>query len=210
MMQLSDGRTFISANASTPKTIYASSHWVLCIIDDQYAKKDSLFTFRIPLGSDSLSHTYTPLATPSGMQVSAGGTITWTPTTDSASKEHVEYVVAESKGGKDTLSFNLWVNGTIESATRPTTRKSQPYMSAHAKLNHLTNGITFEIAPSTSAIDIYDTHGRLVQSLKPSANAPRLVWNGTDLSGNAVAAGRYLARVKANQRENVLPVMLVR
>jgi hypothetical protein len=84
---------------------------VICIIADQRAHKDSLFTYKIPTyGEDTLNFGYTPLKIPSGMTVSPGGSISWTPKTDSVYLEHVEFLVVNDSGRKDTLTFNIFVN----------------------------------------------------------------------------------------------------
>jgi hypothetical protein len=177
-------------------------------IDDQYAKKDSLLSFKIPVGADSLGHSYTPLMIPAGMQVSPGGTITWTPQTAASSRERVMFSVSDESGQNDTLSFNLFVNPAI-AAARPSERTwSQDPITV--RINRRSHAITFTIPAATMAIDILDMHGRQVQSLQPRSGVMQVVWDGTDRNGTTVAAGRYLARVKAGRTETVLPVMLVR
>jgi hypothetical protein len=64
------------------------------------------------------------------------------------------------------------------------------------------NGITMiELSGFTDdnlAVEIYDIAGRLVRSI-PTGGAKRVAWDGSDASGNDVAAGIYFARMSLGE-----------
>ena len=188
--------------------------WIICIIADQYACKDSLFSFKIPTyGIDSLNFVYTPLKVPSGMTVSPGGTISWTPETDSAYMEHVEYLVENDTGRIDTLTFNIFVNDCFNTPIKPPTftkNISKPFeIIAASSLSR----IKFSLSPSLSSICIYDINGRLVDRIKPIPGASKAyaVWPAGSGSGTGkIPAGRYFARVLYGKKSIVRPFLLVR
>jgi hypothetical protein len=85
------------------------------IIDDQYARKGSLFRFKIPVSGNPFQYSYRSLDVPPGMNVSDGGTISWIPQTDSSYMENAEFLVTDDSGNKDTLTFNIFVNSKCNS-----------------------------------------------------------------------------------------------
>jgi len=64
------------------------------------------------------------------MTVSPGGTISWTPATDSVYTEHVEYLVVNDDGRKDTLTFNMFVQFGLRA---PPNAKPSPVKKSGAK-----------------------------------------------------------------------------
>jgi hypothetical protein len=169
--------------------------YLLSIIDDRYTKKDSLFTFKIPVSGDSRSNVYFPLKAPSGMTVSLGGTISWTPKTDSVYMDHVEFLVADDYGKKDTLTFNIFVNSSyhptaIKPMSHSIAKNNQTFRISQASASQ----IKFSLPTDASNIDIYDINGRCVQRLKP-ADA-QAVWNGLNSAGRPLSSGRYFAKIK--------------
>jgi hypothetical protein len=104
----------------------ASALFVTSLIPDQTVNTDEAFTFQIPCAA-GVPYTFTKIAAPSAMAVSAAGLISWTPLTDSNYIEHVEYAVIRSGGTSDTLSFNIHVNGyLIEPELQPTDPPEDP------------------------------------------------------------------------------------
>jgi hypothetical protein len=171
------------------------SSFLRCIIDDRYARKDSLFTFKIPISGDSLSHGYAPLKVPSGMTVSPGGTISWTPKTDSVYMDHVEFLVSDDFGEKDTLTFNIFINSSYNStAMKPLSHPIANNNHAFSIMQTSSSQIKFTLPSGASNIDIYDIHGRCVQRIKPVG--AQAVWNGLGTTGSPVSSGRYFAKIK--------------
>lgn len=80
------------------------------VILDQFAKKDSLFTFKIPVEGDSLNYEYVPLLKPYEMEISQGGSISWIPKSDSIIIDTIKVIVRDDNAHDDTLVLTIWVN----------------------------------------------------------------------------------------------------
>jgi hypothetical protein len=149
--------SFITAGAQGPLGD------LFLIIDDRYAKKDSLFTFKIPVLGDSLRFTYKAISSPSSMAASPGGTLSWIPGTDSAYVDHVAFVVSDSTI-TDTLTFNLFVNCRQRPSAigRPKARLENISSSFRVLDGHF---ISFFVPGNEAWLEIYDIHGRLTEKL---------------------------------------------
>ncbi|MBD3222470.1 S8 family serine peptidase [bacterium] len=67
--------------------------------------------------------------------------------------------------------------------------------------------------PEAVQLRLYDVQGRLVRTLVDGvrpAGVQRITWDGRDERGQAVASGRYIARLIASGRERVASLTLVR
>ncbi|HMD68529.1 MAG TPA: putative Ig domain-containing protein [Chitinivibrionales bacterium] len=174
---------------------------IRCIIDDKYAKKDSLFVFRLPVRGDTLGRTYSPMSIPSGMTVSLGGTLSWTPAADSAYVFRVACLVSDS-GGADTATFNLFVNCRRRPNTAafaaPHSRRFPPRLTACARAAR----VTFSVPSETALLEILDVRGRSVAQLPVVNNAA--VWR------DAAFSGIFFAQVKHGEQRTVVPFFLVR
>ena len=179
--------------------------FLFSLIDDRYAYKNTLFTFKIPVyDADSLNHGYTPLKIPSGMTVSLGGTISWTPTTDSSYMDHVEFLVSNDMGKKDTLTFNIFVNSKDypSKVINPTSGlKNQAHRSG-ISISTFSSYTSFTLPIPTGSLAIYDIHGRLIQTLSFKNNTA--IWRGK------TPAGRYFAKMTDGKRDVVKPFMVVK
>jgi uncharacterized delta-60 repeat protein len=199
----SDGNFIAAGNTTSLGT--GDDVYLFSIIDDRYAKKDSLFTFKIPVyDTDSLGHGYTPLNVPSGMTVSLGGTISWTPMTDSAYVDYIEYLVTDDFGRKDTLTFNLFVNCRKRpiKVIDPVTKSNNLFKTAGISINSFSSYTSFSLPVPNGSLAIYDIHGRLVQNLSISNNTA--IWRGK------IPAGRYFARMTDGRREMVKSFVVVK
>ena len=192
-----DGNFIVAAETDH----FSSSHnyvYIISVIDDRYAYKNSLFTFKIPVyDTDSLNHGYTPLKIPSGMTVSLGGTISWTPTTDSSYMDHVEFLVSDDFGKKDTLTFNIFVNSKDypTKVIKPTSSFSCQTHQSGISISTFSSSISFFHPVPTGSLAIYDIHGRLIQNLSFTNNTA--FWRGK------IPAGRYFAKMTDGERDVV-------
>jgi hypothetical protein len=182
---------------------------LLSIIDDRYAYKNTPFTFKIPVPGDSLNHGYTPLKVPPGMKVSLGGTISWIPKTDSVYMDHVEYLVFDDIGNKDTLTFNIFVNSLfhptgVKPASRFIARKNQPFSITQTSASQ----IKFNLPSGALSLDIFDMRGRQVQHISPAGSSA--LWNKTNALGTPVPAGKYFAKIKEGPGYREQGFMVVR
>jgi hypothetical protein len=177
---------------------------ILSIIDDRYAYKSTPFTFKIPVSGDSTKYTYTPIKIPVGMTVSAGGTISWTPTTDSVYMDHVEFAVSNGSTINDTLTFNIFVNSKDVAIKEPYATKGsfKSSTSSGITINSFSSYISFTIPVKAAALSIYDIRGNRVAELPVINNTA--VWRGKN------AAGRYFARVADGKKNLVRPFVVVR
>jgi hypothetical protein len=191
------GRDFLVAGLS-------SGSFVHSLIDDRYARKDSLFTFKIPVRGDSLNHGYTPLKAPSGMTLSLGGTISWKPTTDSSYMDHVEFLVSDNKGKKDTLTFNIFVNSKEypSKAINPFSKSTDPLRNDFVVHPLSSLEVRFSLPAGTSSLGIYNVHGQLLENI--SVKGPQATWRPKH------AAGRYFAKAIWERHETVMPFMLMK
>lgn len=175
---------------------------LLSLIDDRYAKNDSLFQYKIPVSGDSTGHDYTPVKVPGGMTVGPGGTVCWTPKTDSVYKEHVKFFVTDHHVNNDTLTFNVFVNGCTTSA-RTTSRLVRLSLPDEITIQDISpRGVRFVLPKGVSKVYIYDFHGKL-QGIVP-VKGMQAVWLPKK------AHGRYLAKAACGMGEIVKQFVLVR
>jgi hypothetical protein len=181
-----------------------SGSFFLSLIDDRYAKKDSLFTLKIPVGADSLDRTYSSVKIPSGMTISSGGTISWTPKTDSVYVDLVEMSVADKNGRKDTLTFNIIVNSKVYPARtiNPVSRSTNPDLNDITIRSFSSKEVRFSLPGSTSSLRIYDVRGQLLENL--SVKGGQASWQSKR------AAGRYFAKAILEKKEMVKGFTVVR
>ena len=185
------------------------SNQMISIINDQYAYRNSTFNFKIPVDADSLTNIYLPLKVPFGMTISPGGTISWTPKTDSVYMDHVEFLVADDFGNKDTLTFNIFVNSSYHpAAIKPISHLIANKNRSFSINQTLPSQIKFNLSNGTSSLDIYDINGRCIQSLKP-VNA-QVVWSGLNSAGRPVSSGRYFAKIKDGSSSRMAEFSVVR
>jgi hypothetical protein len=189
--------------------------FILCLIADQYAYKDSLFTFKIPTYDvDSLNCGYSPINVPSGMTVSTGGTVSWTPKTDSVYMDHAEFLVINDVGRKDTLSFNIFVNSdyhapVLKKPARINTTSSKPFEIIATSLS---GKVKFSLPSSTSSLSIYDITGRMVDRIVPviSGSVVYAVWPNDPSRCSQFHVGKYFAKATGGKNSAVEPFLLVR
>ena len=193
----------------------SGSYFLGCLIADQYAYKDSRFTYKIPVYStDTLNFGYVPLKTPSGMTVSAGGTVSWTPKTDSVYMDHAEFIVMNDLGKKDTLTFNIFVNSDYHPllAVKPTRinkRDSKPF---EINTTLLSGKVKFSMPSFVKSISIYDINGRQVGKAAPvmSGSEANVIWPSVTSSNSAIPTGKYIAKASAGTNSATKPFLLVR
>jgi hypothetical protein len=184
--------------------------WLFYLVEDKYVYKGFPFSYKIPIYEDSLSYIYTPRRTPSGMTVSRGGTISWTPTVDSFYTEHDTFFVSNQTGKKDTLALNIVVN-----SQNVPNKTISPSISSIYKIK--ANGIVITSSPSfvsfslpvkLATLGIYDIHGRLVDKL-PVSNGST-IWCGTSTLGYSVSTGRYFVKAVEGKGAIVQPFLFIR
>jgi hypothetical protein len=189
--------------------------YILCLIADQYAYKDSLFTFKIPTYDvDSLNCGYSPIKVPSGMTVSTGGTVSWTPKTDSVYMDHAEYLVINDVGKKDTLSFNIFVNSDYHAPVikMPSQIVKTTSKSFDIKATSLSGKVKFSLPSSASSLYIYDITGRMVDRIVPviSGSGTCAVWPGSASNSSKIHAGKYFAKALMGKNSAVKPFLFYR
>ena len=159
-------------------------------LDDCYAEKSIPFTFKIPVSGDSSAYTYTPVKVPSGMLVSKSGELSWTPTTDSVYKEHVELYVSNKTGIGDSLNFNIFVNTKKTSVSLPKliSRSSSQRRASAITIANRSHSVQFSVSDKSSLLGIYDIRGCLLKKIA--------LVNGTGTwnYGNR-ASGQYWVKV---------------
>jgi hypothetical protein len=189
--------------------------WLLCLIADQYAYKNAFFTYKIPTyGEDTLNFGYTPLKVPSGMTVSTGGTISWTPTTDSVYMDHAEFQVLNDAGRKDTLTFNIFVNSNYHANASIKPTKFNKTTSKSFKIDtKLSNGkIKFSLPSSVTSLCIYDINGRIVDKITPTISGSEICasWPTTSAGSTKFPTGKYFAKVSVGKNTAVKPFLFCR
>jgi hypothetical protein len=201
--QTSDGN-FIVTGAIISSVTGDRDIFILSLIDDRYAYKNSLFTFKIPVSGDSLNHGYAPLKVPAGMTISMGGTISWTPTTDSSYMDHVEFLVSDDMGKKDTLTFNIFVNSkdhpiTVANLVSSLVNPSKNDLTVHQLSS---KEVRFSLPAGTNSLSIYNIHGQLLENISITGN--QATWLPRH------AAGRYFAKAIWEKREMVKGFVLMK
>jgi hypothetical protein len=189
----------------------AEAIWLVCIIPDQYARKDVPFAYKIPVPGDPSLYTYAPIKTPTGMTVGTDGTISWTPASSGVSMEQVQFAVAASGGRTDTLTFNISVNSSYIPSSK-TVRPSRSDNAANRPFKILSTRssgeIRFALPAAASSLTIYDIYGRTVQKLVPVNGYA--VWKCGGKAGKAASAGRYFARCTIDGSSILKPFSLVK
>jgi hypothetical protein len=214
IIQTSD-KNFLLVGSSLPLNTDVWETWLICIVADQYAYKNSLFTYKIPTyRTDSLNFGYTPLKVPSGMTVSPGGTISWTPTTDTIYMDHAEFQVVNDAGRTDTLTFNIFVNSNYHAnaSIKPSNFKitsSKPF-KIDTKLSN--NKIKISLPSSVSSLTIYNIHGRIIDKITPtiSGSETYATWPNASVGGIKFPTGKYFAKVSVGKNTAVKPFLFCR
>jgi len=188
---------------------------ILCVIADQYACKDTRFTYKIPVYSaDTLNFGYVPLKVPSGMTVSAGGTVSWTPKTDSVYMDHVEFLVFNDTGKKDTLTFNIFINSDYHPplAVKPSKVNKPESKPFEISTTALSGKVKLSVSSFVKSLTIYDMSGRMVGKVTPVITGSQAfaVWPGASSSSSAIPTGKYIAKASAGKNTAVKPFLLVR
>jgi hypothetical protein len=207
-----DGNFLIGA---TTTSFGAGANWLICIIADQYAYKNALFTYKIPTyGEDTLNFGYTPLKVPSGMTVSSGGTISWTPTTDSVYMDHAEFQVVNDAERIDTLTFNVFVNSNYHanSSIKPSIFNKVASKPFKIDTKILKNKIKFSLPSSVTSLCICDINGRIIDKITPtiSGSETYATWPSTMAGGTKFPTGKYFAKVSAGRITAVKPFLFCR
>jgi hypothetical protein len=200
----SDGN-FIVAGGIQNASEEGNDILLFSLTDDRYAYKNLPFTFKIPVyDTDSLNHGYTPLKTPAGMTVSLGGTISWTPKTDSVYMDHVEFLVSDDMGKKDTLSFNIFVNTNhISKATNPLSLQRQSPLTNEISVRNISpKEVRFSLPAGSKSLGIYDVRGQLLEKISVIRNSA--TWRPKH------AAGRFFAKAIWEKHETVKPFIILR
>jgi hypothetical protein len=204
IMPAGDGKFIIAGSTKFPG-IYNFDVLVFSFIDNCYAYKNTPFTFKIPVYGDSLNHGYTPLNVPSGMTVSLGGTISWTPKTDSIYMDHVEFLVSDDMGKKDTLTFNVFVNSSYHPSkvTDPLFLPRQSPLPNEISVRNISpEEVRFSLTAGSKSLAIYDVRGQLLEKISVFGNSA--TWRPKH------SAGRYFAKAIWENREAVKPFVLMR
>jgi len=213
IIQTTDGNLLLLGVSKS--TGFHTFSWLFKIIADQYAYKDSLFTYKIPVYStDTLDFGYVPLKVPFGMTVSAGGTVSWTPKTDSVYMDHAEFLVINDSGKKDTLTFNIFVNSDYHPSVtvKPIQAKKTDSKPFGINATALSGKVKLSAPSFVKSINIYDMSGRMVGKVAPvvSGSQACAVWPGASSSSSAIPTGRYFAKASAGKNTAVKPFLLVR
>jgi TolB-like protein len=193
-------RTIQSTNDGNFLVAGAGNTSILCIISDQYAYKNSKFTYKIPTYSnDTLNFGYASLKVPSGMTVSDGGTVSWTPNTDSVYLEHAEFLVFNDSGRKDTLTFNIFVNSDykIQNVSRPLTPNKTAISPFDITITSSPGSVKFNLQSSAGILSIYDIKGRIIDKISPAESSSRtcISWPGDRPNRSTIHAGNYIVKV---------------
>lgn len=189
----------------------AEAVWLVCIIPDQYARKDVPFAYKIPVPGDPSLYTYAPIKTPTDMTVGTDGTISWTPASSGVSMEQVQFAVSSSGGLTDTLTFNIFVNSSYippTKAVRPSRSDNAAKRPFRILSNKSSGEIRFALPEAASSLTIYDIHGRTVKKLVPVNGCA--VWKCGGQAGKDAAAGRYFARCTVGGSSVLKPFSLVK
>jgi hypothetical protein len=204
MVPAQDGNFILAASFGTCGSSCLLSGRLFSIIDDRYDYKNIPFSFKIPVSGDSTKYTYTSIKIPAGMTVSTGGTISWTPTTDSVYMDHVEFAVSNGSTINDTLTFNIFVNNKDAAIKEPYQSKNvvNRVNFSGITVNPYSSYISFTIPNKAVSLAIYDIRGNLVAEIPVINNTA--VWRGKNV------AGRYFVRAADGKKNFVRPFVVVR
>jgi hypothetical protein len=148
------------------------------------------------------------------MTVSTGGTVSWTPTTDSVYMDHAEYLVVNDAGRKDTLTFNIFVNSDYHApaSIKPSRITKSPSKPFEIISTTFSNKIKFSLPSSVTSICIYDINGRIVDRIAPivSTSGASAVWPCNGAGNGKIPTGKYFAKVSDGRKSAVKSVLYVR
>jgi hypothetical protein len=192
------------------------SYSIYYLVGDRYVRRGALFTYKTPcLGADSLNYGFAPLSVPSGMTISTGGTISWTPATDSVYLEQVRYAVLDDHGRRDTLTLNLYVNCEYGKAILGIgTGNTHPSVQGRSHAITVTptaaGSFRFSMPFGVSELQIFDVTGRLLCRLAPKVSGSGVYadWQGNASGGRRAGAGRYFARATGKAGCAVTPFLM--
>jgi hypothetical protein len=185
--------------------ILAGNDRCYAIIDNHHAVKNKALTFKIPCnGGDSLDYCYVPLHIPAGMRVSPGGTVSWTPATDSVHVEKVAYVMVDGTGRKDTVRYDLYVNPAVR--IFPSVKTDDKYVNSILTVHPIivsSGYVRFPVVPQAPVVGIYDICGNMVDTMIPAVTSAGIdaVWPAYSLHSKKMSDTRtgiylFLRRIK--------------
>lgn len=179
---------------------------VTMVINDQYAKRGSLFTFKIPVPGDSLGFQYMPLSSPNGMGVSTGGTISWAPPSSADSLVMIKYRVSNGAGTTDTLSFVMHVSGAGTDA-RPGPSTVAPPVTIRSTVS---GSELWLVAPAGPVrVEAFDVRGRMACAVSGVSNGAGRSVKLTDRAGRALPQGGYIIRMIAGGRQYAKNILVL-
>ncbi len=176
------------------------------LIDSQFAYQNIFnvpFVFHYPGYLDSLSYDYTIHYGPQGMTISKGGTISWSPGTDSSFLQLVDLIVQGASGQKDSVSFVVAVNQDKRPFTgvKDNVKTLSYGKSGIAAVRNANGGIKFYVAKNATSAAIFDLRGCAVATIAASRSAQtgsEFSWDLRENSRGKAAMGTYIIRVLSN------------
>jgi hypothetical protein len=126
------------------------------------------------------------------MTVSSGGSISWTPATDSVYLAQVDYLVIDDYNNRDTSSVFIYVNQPTQTAAKHFSSHVIPLSEIVVTLAPASHGfiMNFSRFPGPSDLYLYNLSGRLIDKLI-GVSGTTVLWQPKSMT-----AGSYILQAK--------------
>lgn len=177
------------------------SIYYLYIIADQYAYKDSLFTYHFPKPDTAENIRYTIINAPQGMIVENNDYVSWKPPYEEIKREYIQ-IEAKSVSSLDTLSFNIFVNGRqpISNLGDQPGKPSEKF-PINPNYNKDLGILSLSVGEGEAIINIFNVKGRKVYSQQHNKKGTEISSMHIDLKPSNLAKGYYLLQYIATGKK---------
>lgn len=156
-----------------------------------YCSQSKPLSFHIGVETkDSLNYGYSLFEAPTEMTISPGGTVSWTPQTDSVYLQQVKCLKVDDQGSIDTLWFDIMVNGEFENDSISPDNSIIPANNQIDVISNI-NSLSITTLDPIRTVNLLDLQGRQIKTRSIASETSNIT-----LNTSTIASGVYLLQVQ--------------